>query len=113
MRSGSDALEHQLADAPASAWPRVAFITAPTIAPAAATLPPRIFSATSGLRREGRVDRRDQRAVVGDDREPAGRDDLVRVALARQHAVEDLARELVVQLPGVDQCDPRGPPEPG
>ena len=33
---------------PASAWPRVAFITAPTIAPAACTLPPRIFSATSG-----------------------------------------------------------------
>ena len=32
----------------ASAWPRVAFITAPTSAPAAATLPARIFSATSG-----------------------------------------------------------------
>ena len=32
----------------ASAWPLVAFITAPTTAPAACTLPLRIFSATSG-----------------------------------------------------------------
>src|SRR5918998_4808755 len=32
----------------ALAWPPVAFITAPTMAPAAATLPPRIFSAMSG-----------------------------------------------------------------
>jgi hypothetical protein len=32
----------------ASAWPLVAFITAPTIAPAAAIFPPRILSATSG-----------------------------------------------------------------
>jgi hypothetical protein len=32
----------------ASACPRVAFITAPTIAPAAATFPPRILSTTSG-----------------------------------------------------------------
>ena len=34
---------------PASAWPRISFITAPMRAPAAATLPSRIFSATSGL----------------------------------------------------------------
>ena len=33
----------------ASAWPRVAFMTAPTSAPTAATLPPRTFSAMSGL----------------------------------------------------------------
>lgn len=33
----------------ASAWPRVAFMTAPTRAPAACTFPPRIFSTTSGF----------------------------------------------------------------
>ena len=34
---------------PASACPRISFITAPISAPAAATLPSRILSATSGL----------------------------------------------------------------
>src|SRR5215813_10192186 len=33
----------------ASAWPRVAFITAPTRTPAAAVLPERTLAATSGL----------------------------------------------------------------
>ena len=33
----------------ASAWPPVAFMTAPTRAPTAASLPPRTLSATSGL----------------------------------------------------------------
>ena len=68
----------------ASAWPRVAFMTAPTIAPAAATLPPRIFSATSALAARRDVDGREQRAVVADDLQPAGRDDLVRASPRRR-----------------------------
>ncbi len=56
----------------ASAWPLVAFITAPTRAPAAATLPSRTFCATSGLAAIASSTAAVKRAGVGDHREPAG-----------------------------------------
>ena len=49
------------------------------------------------------VDGGAERAVVGDDGEPAGGDHLVGSALAGEHAVEDLAGELVVDRALVDQ----------
>ena len=49
------------------------------------------------------VDGRRERTVVGDDGEPAGRDDLVGRALAGEHAVEDLPGQLVVERARVDQ----------
>ena len=55
----------------ASAWPWVAFITAPTSAPAAATLPSRIFWATSGLGGDRLIHRGGQRRVVADHGEAA------------------------------------------
>ena len=88
---------------PASAWPRISFITAPISAPAAATLPSRILSATSGLAAMARSTAVAEGAVVGDDREPAGGDDLVGRALAGEHAVEHLAGQLVVDRPVVDE----------
>ena len=98
---------------PASAWPRISFITAPISAPAAATLPSRILSATSGLAAIARSTAAAEGAVVGDDRQPAGRDDLVGRALAGEHAVEDLAGQLVVDRALVDQRLDRGPRRPG
>ena len=72
-------------------------------APAAATLPSRIFCADVGVGLDGPVDGVAQRAVVGDDLEPAGRDDLLGRALTGQDAVEHLTGELVVDASGVDQ----------
>ena len=87
----------------ASAWPRVAFMTAPTRAPAAATLPSRIFAGDVRVGRDRLVDGRGQRAVVADHGQAAGLDHLVGAALAGQHAVEDLAGQLVVERARVDQ----------
>ena len=90
---------------PASAWPRISFMTAPISAPAAATLPSRILSATSGLAAiaastaaTGRRRRR-RPPARGPRRSPRG-------ALAGEHAVEHLAGQLVV-----DACPRR--PAPG
>ena len=56
-----------------------------------------------GVGGDGVVDGSAQRTVVGDDREPTGRDDLVGGALAGEQSVEDLARQLVVEGAVVDQ----------
>src|SRR5690606_21634022 len=56
-----------------------------------------------GLRGERGVYDLQQRAVVGDDLQPAGGDDLLRAALAGQHALEHLPGQLVVDATGVDQ----------
>ena len=77
-RSARGALQHELAHAGRVRLARIAFITAPMTAPAACTLPSRIFCQHVGLRGERLVDRGDERAVVGDDREPARVDDLLR-----------------------------------
>ena len=82
-------------------------MTAPTRAPAAATLPPRILSAIAGVAGDGLVDGGAQRALVGDDLQAALLDDLVRVALAGEDALDDLAGQLVVEVAGGDQ---RGDP---
>ncbi len=58
--------------------PPIAFITAPMIAPAACTLPSRIFSSTSGCAASASSIAAMQRAVVRHDREPARSDDLRR-----------------------------------
>src|SRR3954469_20288019 len=90
---------------PASAWPFISFMTAPMRAPAAATLPSRILSATSGLAAMGVstggggaavAGRGGERPLVGDDGQASGGDDLVRRTLPRDQPVEHLARELVV-----------------
>ena len=88
---------------PASAWPRISFITAPMRAPAAATLPSRILSATSGLAAMAlstAVDRAPSSETIS---RPAGGDDLLGGALAGEQAVEHLAGELVVDPAAVDQ----------
>ena len=59
-------------------------MTAPMTAPAACTLPSRIFASTSGCAGQRLVDRGDERAVVRDDREPAGVDDLLRACPRRR-----------------------------
>ena len=87
----------------ASAWPLVAFITAPTIAPAAATLPPRIFSATSGLAASASSTAAWISESSRTTRQPAGGHHLLGLALAGQHALDDLAGQLVGQLAVVDQ----------
>ena len=87
----------------ASAWPRVAFMTAPTRAPAAATLPSRILAATSGLAAIAVVHRGGERAVVADHGQAAGRDHLVRDPLAGQHALDHLAGQPVVERARGDQ----------
>ena len=92
----------------ASAWPLVAFITAPTIAPAAATFPPRIFSATSGCAASASLDRRGQCRVVGHHREAAGGHHLVRFTLAGEHPVDDLPGQLVGQRAVPDQLGDPG-----
>ncbi len=93
---------------PASACPRISFITAPMSAPAAACLPSRIFSATSGFAAIAVVDRCPEGAVVGDHGQAAARDDLVRAALACEHALDHLAGQLVVHRLVVDErLDPR------
>ena len=74
----------------ASAWPRVAFMTAPTRTPAAAILPSRILAATSGLAAMASSIGGGQRAVVADHGQAAGLDHLVGVALAGQHGVDHL-----------------------
>ena len=56
-----------------------------------------------GLRGQRLVDRGDERAVVRDDGEPAGVDDLLRRALAGDDALEHLAGELVGERAGVDE----------
>ena len=65
-----------------------------------------------GLRGERLVDRLVQRAVVGDHREAAGVDDLLRGAFAGEHALEHLPGQLVVERPGVDELA-APPPAPG
>jgi len=57
---------------------------------------------------DGGVDRLPQRPVVRHDRETAGSHHCVGITLAGHHGVEHLARELVVQRAGVDQCDDAG-----
>ena len=88
---------------PASAWPRVAFMTAPTIAPAAADLAAADLVRDVGLGGEGLVDGGEQRPVVADDREAAGGDHLVRRALAGEHALDHLAGQLVVERALADE----------
>src|SRR5690606_13702053 len=56
-----------------------------------------------GLRGERLVDRGEQRPVVGYDLEAARDEDLLRVALAGQDALEHLARELVVDAARVNE----------
>src|SRR5690606_28483317 len=53
-----------------------------------------------GLGRERLVDRREEGTVVRDDLEPARDDDLFGRTLSREHPLEHLARELVVDAPG-------------
>ena len=92
----------------ASAWPLVAFITAPTRAPAAATLPSRIFCGDVRLGGDGLVDRGGQGRVVADDGQAAALDHVVRRSLAGQHALDDLAGQPVVDRPRADQLSHPG-----
>ena len=83
-------------------------MTAPTSAPAACTLPAAHLVGDVRLRRDGRVDGLAERALVGHDRQPARGDDLVRPALAGEHAVDDLAGEARGQGALGDQRDHAG-----
>src|SRR5262245_9100490 len=55
-----------------------------------------------GVVRDRLVDGRTERRVVGHHLESARRDDLLRRSLVREHAVDDLPGELVVEPSGVD-----------
>src|SRR5690625_3202873 len=57
-----------------------------------------------GLFGEGCVDDLQQRAVVGDDFQPAGRDDLFRAPFTCEHPFEYLPGELVVDPAGIDEA---------
>ena len=101
--SGLDAepLEDQLADPGGVRLTLVAFMTAPMTAPAACTLPSRIFSSTSGWAASAAS----IAAIARRRPTPRGRGRRrpLRAALARDDALEHLARELVVQRAGFDE----------
>ena len=93
----------------ASALPRVAFITPPTSAPAAAILPSRTLSADVGVRRDAPGRRsRDSSPSSLTTLQAAALDHLVRRALPGQHALEHLAGQLVVERAGGDQLGDPG-----
>ena len=88
---------------PASAWPRVAFITAPTTAPAAATLPPRIFSATAGSAASASSTAASSAVSSLTTARPRAAHHVVRLALAGEHALDHLAGQLVVERAGLHE----------
>lgn len=83
-----------LVTALASAWPFVARMTAPMMAPIGFMLPLLSFSTTSGLAAHGLIDGRLQHAIVGDDLETVLLHDLGRGALALEHECDRLLGEL-------------------
>jgi hypothetical protein len=86
-------------------------MTAPTSAPTACTLPADLVGASDCSDRG--VDRLAERALVGDDGQPAGLDDLVGLALAASTPVDDLARQARGERARRDERDDPRRPAPG
>ena len=87
----------------ASACPRMSLITAPTSAPAAATLPAADLLRDRRVGRDRGIDGRPERGVVRHEPQAAVGDHLLRLALPRQHAVEGLAGQGVGEGALLDQ----------
>ena len=87
----------------ASALPRVAFMTAPIRTPAACTLPSRMRGNDVRVVADGRINRLKKRCIITDNSQPARGHDLVRLPLAVEHALDDLAGQPVVQRPAGHQ----------
>ena len=86
----------------------MAFITAPTIAPAACDLAAADLLGDIGIGGQRLVDGGLDQRVVAHHGQAAVGHHLLGLALTGQHALDDLAGQLVRQLAVVDQLDHRG-----
>ena len=108
LRSGPQAASTSSRTRAASAWPLVAFITAPTIAPGRGHLSAANLLCHIGIGGQRLVDGGLGQRVVAHQRQTARGHHLLGFALPGQHALDDLAGQLVGQLALVDQRDHRG-----